>query len=145
MNLINYDDISKCYDNLSNRVTNYTKKNNVPLTLTDKILIGHMENTPTKLKYGHSYIFLKPDRIALQDVTGQMAILQFMQTKLKSVTIPTTIHCDHLIRAKIEGKKDTSNSIIENNEVFKFLESACGKYKMGLVLILIHPMLVVLA
>lgn len=131
MNLINYDDISKCYDNLSNRVINYTKKNNVPLTLTDKILIGHMENTPTKLKYGNSYIFLKPDRIALQDVTGQMAILQFMQTKLKSVTIPTTIHCDHLIRAKIEGEKDTSNSIIKNNEVFKFLESACGKYRMG--------------
>ena len=131
MKQLNYDYIYKCYRNLHKKILKYNKRYNSPLTLTDKILIGHMSKTPNNLKRGESYIFLVPDRIALQDVTGQMTILQFMQTKLESIKIPTTIHCDHLIRAQIEGTQDTNNSIIKNDEVFKFLESACGKYGIG--------------
>jgi len=131
MNLINLEDISKIYRNSYARIMNYTKKNNRPLTLTEKILIGHIPEMPNKLKCGESYIFMKPDRVALQDVTGQMTILQFMQTKLKSTKVHTTIHCDHLIRAKSNDEYDTHESIIENKEVFEFLESACGKYSIG--------------
>ncbi len=131
MNLINLADISKIYRNSYARIMNYTKKNNRPLTLTEKILIGHIPEMPNKLKCGESYIFMKPDRVALQDVTGQMTILQFMQTKLKSTKVHTTIHCDHLIRAKSNDEYDTHDSIIENKEVFEFLESACGKYSIG--------------
>ncbi len=131
MNLINIDNISKIYQNSYTRIMNYIKKNNIPLTLTEKIFLGHISEMPRDLECGKSYIFIKPDRIALQDVTGQMAILQFMQTRLKSTKVPTTIHCDHLIRAKSNGQTDTNDSIIANEEVFKFLESACGKYSLG--------------
>src|SRR5919205_1773672 len=80
---------------------------------------------------GKSYVFLKPDRVALQDVTGQMTILQFMQAGLKRTALPTTVHCDHLIQARTEAESDTRAAIYENNEVYKFLESACRKYGIG--------------
>ena len=78
-----------------------------------------------------NYVFLKPDRVALQDVTGQMVMLQFMQAGLNSVSLPTTVHCDHLIQARTEGKSDTKLAIYENNEVYKFLETASRKYGVG--------------
>ena len=65
-----------------------------------------------------NYVFLKPDRVALQDVTGQMVMLQFMQAGLSSVSLPTTVHCDHLIQARTEGESDTKLAIYENNEVY---------------------------
>jgi len=65
-------------------------------------------------------VFLQPDRVALQDVTGQMVMLQFMQTGLSTAALPTTVHCDHLIQARTEGKSDTKLAIYENNEVYKF-------------------------
>ncbi|GFN40446.1 MAG: aconitate hydratase [Marine Group I thaumarchaeote] len=74
---------------------------------------------------------MKPDRVALQDVTGQMTILQFMQSDLKKTALPTTVHCDHLIQARVEGETDTRMALNENSEVYKFLESACRKYGMG--------------
>ena len=80
---------------------------------------------------GKSYVFLQPDRVALQDVTGQMTILQFMQAGLKRTALPTTVHCDHLIQARVEGESDTKAAIYENNEVYKFLESASRKYGIG--------------
>ena len=83
------------------------------------------------MESGKNYVFLRPDRVALQDVTGQMVILQFMQSDLKSTALPTTIHCDHLIQARIEGESDTRAALDENSEVFKFLESSCRKYGMG--------------
>ena len=70
---------------------------------------------------GKSYVFLHPDRVALQDVTGQMTILQFMQAGLKRAAFPTTVHCDHLIQARVEGESDTKAAIYENNEVYQFL------------------------
>ncbi|HET8793536.1 MAG TPA: aconitase family protein, partial [Nitrososphaeraceae archaeon] len=106
------------------------------LTLSEKILIGHffdIENDYQiqNLQRGKSYVFLRPDRVALQDVTGQMTLLQFMQSGLKRTTVPTTVHCDHLIQARIEGVSDTKAALYENNEVYKFLESASRKYGVG--------------
>ena len=104
-----------------------------PLTLTEKILAGHLEDEflEKNLDEKINYVFLKPDRVALQDVTGQMVMLQFMQAGLNSVSLPTTVHCDHLIQARTEGKSDTKLAIYENNEVYKFLETASRKYGVG--------------
>ncbi|MAS89873.1 MAG: aconitate hydratase [Thaumarchaeota archaeon] len=106
---------------------------NRPLTLTEKILAGHLEDEflEKNLDEKINYVFLKPDRVALQDVTGQMVMLQFMQAGLNSVSLPTTVHCDHLIQARTEGKSDTKLAIYENNEVYKFLETASRKYGVG--------------
>ena len=116
----------------------YYKKNikNVCLTLSEKILIGHLfdienDDQNKKLERGKSYALLRPDRVALQDVTGQMTLLQFMQSGLKRTVLPTTVHCDHLIQARLEGVSDTKAALYENNEVFKFLESASRKYGVG--------------
>ncbi|MEO9364422.1 MAG: aconitase family protein, partial [Nitrososphaera sp.] len=103
-----------------------------PLTLAEKILVGHLDgNDVYDPERGKSYVFLNPDRVALQDVTGQMTILQFAQAGLKRVKLPTTVHCDHLIQAKVDSATDTRFAIVQNNEVFQFLESACRKYGIG--------------
>jgi len=125
--------VSKVYQKLERNITKYRKTVDRPLTLSEKILAGHLEDDLlTEILYGgKNYVFLQPDRVALQDVTGQMVILQFMQASLKSTTLPTTVHCDHLIQARTEGKSDTKLAILENNEVYKFLESASSKYGIG--------------
>ena len=122
--------VENAYLKLEKNILAYRKTVNRPLTLTEKILAGHLEDNflVKKLDSEANYVFLHPDRVALQDVTGQMVMLQFMQTKLKSATLPTTIHCDHLIQARTEGKSDTKLAIYENNEVYKFLESSASKY-----------------
>jgi aconitate hydratase len=113
-------------------ISEFRKIVNRPLTLSEKILVGHFAKMgKTEPQPGKSYVFLKPDRVALQDVTGQMTILQFMQAGLKRTALPTTVHCDHLIQARVEGESDTKAAIYENNEVYKFLESASRKYGMG--------------
>ncbi|MFB5600013.1 MAG: aconitate hydratase [Nitrososphaeraceae archaeon] len=111
-------------------------KKDGPMSLGEKILIGHLSNIEEdsqnqKLECGKSYVFLRPDRVALQDVTGQMTLLQFMQSGLEKTIVPTTVHCDHLIQARIEGKIDTKLALYENNEVYKFLESASRKCGVG--------------
>ena len=125
--------VEKIYSNSEKNISLYRKTVNRPITLTEKILVGHLEESflEKNLDSESSYVFLHPDRVALQDVTGQMVMLQFMQTELKSATLPTTIHCDHLIQARTEGKSDTKLAIYENNEVYKFLESAASKYGIG--------------
>ena len=125
--------VSRVYKKSEENISKYKKKVNRALTLTEKILIGHLEELveENNLQRGKSYIYLGPDRIALQDVTGQMVVLQFMQSGLKRTTLPTTVHCDHLIQARIEGAVDTLVALDENSEVYKFLESACSKYGMG--------------
>jgi aconitate hydratase len=80
---------------------------------------------------GKDYVLLTPDRVALQDVTGQMTILEFMQSGLKKVQLPTTVHCDHLIQARVGSDSDTKAAMYENSEIYKFLESACRKYGIG--------------
>ena len=109
--------VENVYSKLERNVAAYRKTIGRPLTLTEKILAGHLEETflEKNLDDEASYVFLHPDRVALQDVTGQMVMLQFMQTGLSSVTLPTTVHCDHLIQARTEGKSDTKLAIYENN------------------------------
>jgi len=124
--------VSQVYNKLKENIEKYRTVIGRPLTLTEKILAGHLEEIPGKnLDGGKNYVFLRPDRVALQDVTGQMVMLQFMQADLNQTSLPTTVHCDHLIRAKIEGDVDMKVSLDENNEVFKFLQSAAAKYGCG--------------
>jgi aconitate hydratase len=124
--------VSKVYENTKKNVSDFRKIVDRPLTLTEKILAGHLVEMETKnLDESANYVYLNPDRVALQDVTGQMVLLQFMQTGLKQTAIPTTVHCDHLIRAQVGGEPDTKTALDENSEVYKFLESASSKYGIG--------------
>lgn len=125
--------VQKVYEKLDKNISKFRTTVNRPLTLTEKILAGHLEDEflEKNLDEKKNYVFLRPDRVALQDVTGQMVMLQFMQAGLKSVALPTTVHCDHLIQARKEGKEDTKLAMYENNEVYKFLETASSKYGAG--------------
>ena len=124
--------VAGVYDRLRENSKKYKEILGRPLTLTEKILSGHLHTMASQSLDGKkNYVFLKPDRVALQDVTGQMVMLQFMQAGLKQAALPTTVHCDHLIRAKIEGDTDMKVSLDENSEVFKFLQSAAAKYGCG--------------
>jgi aconitate hydratase len=134
--------VTKVYEKLQINISNFREVINRPLTISEKILIGHLyksinldlENgnvTKDTLTPSKSYVLLNPDRVALQDVTGQMTILQFVQAGLKKTAVPTTVHCDHLIQARIGSESDTKAAIYENNEVYQFLESASRKYGIG--------------
>lgn len=120
------------YKKLGTNISKFRNTVNRPLALSEKILVGHLVDLDTKEpQRAKSYVFLKPDRVALQDVTGQTVMLEFMQAGLKQVSLPTTVHCDHLIQARVEAEADTRAALYENNEVFKFLESAARKYGAG--------------
>ena len=125
--------VQNVYSKLEKNILTFKKTLNRDLTLSEKIFAGHLEEKFLNkiLAEGTEYVFLRPDRVALQDVTGQMVMLQFMQAELKSVVLPTTIHCDHLIQARTEGKSDTKLAIFENNEVYNFLESSASKFGAG--------------
>jgi len=125
--------VKNVYEKSEKNISKFRNTLKRPLTLTEKILAGHLEEEflDKLLDEKKNYVFLRPDRVALQDVTGQMVMLQFMQAGLKSVTLPTTVHCDHLIQARTEGKSDTKLAMYENNEVYKFLETASSKYGAG--------------
>src|ERR1700674_804299 len=103
-----------------------------PLTLADKILLGHLDDPEhQELEPGKSYLLVRPDRVVFQDVLGQTGLLQFMQTRRDRVAVPATIHCDHLIQARVEGAADLRESLAENKEVYDFLRSAAAKYGLG--------------
>jgi len=103
-----------------------------PLTHSEKALLSHLSDPEgQELEAGRSYMLLHPDRVALQDVTGQMALLQFMQSGQDAVAAPTTMHCDHLIQANLGAREDTDVAIKGNREVFDFLRSASNKYGIG--------------
>ena len=124
--------VSGVYSKLEKNIEKYRNVVGRPLTLSEKILAGHLEQIPeASLDGGKNYVFLRPDRVALQDVTGQMVMLQFMQAGLKQTSLPTTVHCDHLIRAEVEGDIDMKVSLDEISEVFKFLQSAAAKHGCG--------------
>ena len=124
--------VSKVYNKSKENISNFRKIVNRPLTLTEKILAGHLVEVENKnLDSGTTYVYLTPDRVALQDVTGQMVMLQFMQTGLKQTALPVTVHCDHLIRAHVGSEPDTKTALDENSEVYKFLESASRKFGIG--------------
>ena len=102
------------------------------LTLTEKILVSHADNFETQTwERGKAMLALRPDRVAMQDATAQMAMLQFMQAGKKKVAVPSTIHCDHLIRAEMGSEKDLLRAMDENKEVYNFLASAAKKYGIG--------------
>jgi aconitate hydratase len=108
------------------------KKFGRALTLTEKILVSHADNFDTQVwERGKAMLALRPDRVAMQDATAQMAMLQFMQAGKKRVAVPSTIHCDHLIRAESGSQKDLARAIDENKEVYNFLASAAKKYGIG--------------
>ncbi|MCH8351206.1 MAG: aconitate hydratase [Chloroflexi bacterium] len=103
-----------------------------PIGLGDKLLLSHLDDpSGQELIPGSSYLLARPDRVILQDVLGQTAMLQFMQTRMATTAVPTTVHCDHLIQARVEGVADLRESLSENNEVYDFLRSASAKYGVG--------------
>jgi aconitate hydratase len=104
-----------------------------PLTLTEKILYAHLDATTVANKYerGKDYVNFRPDRVAMQDATAQMALLQFMMAGKKKVAVPSTVHCDHLILAKEGAKEDLEASKVTNKEVFDFLSTVSNKYGIG--------------
>lgn len=105
---------------------------NRPLTFAEKILYSHLDDPHGQdIERGKSYLKLRPDRVACQDATAQMAILQFMSANMPSVATPTTVHCDHLIEAQIGGVKDLARAKDINKEVYDFLSSSCAKYNIG--------------
>ena len=127
--------VSKVYQRLQDNIFRFRKVVKRPLTLSEKILVGHMYESGSinadGLQSGKDYVLLSPDRVALQDVTGQMTILEFMQSGMKRTRAPTTVHCDHLIQARVGSDSDTKAALYENNEIYQFLESACRKYGIG--------------
>ncbi len=123
---------SNVYETMARNLQIVRRRLGQPLTLADKVLLGHLDNPENQdITPGESYLFLRPDRVILQDVLGQTGMLQFMQTQKETVAVPTTMHCDHLIQARVEGVADLRESLEENNEVYHFLRSAAAKYGAG--------------
>jgi aconitate hydratase len=127
------DMIKKVYAKFPERIDAARKVVNKPLTLSEKILYAHLwdGNATTAFERGKSYVDFAPDRVAMQDATAQMALLQFMQAGKKQVAVPSTVHADHLIQAKVGATKDLQDSLNQNNEVFTFLSSISSKYGIG--------------
>src|SRR5437667_1037516 len=123
---------AKVYETMERNLAIVRRRLGRPLTLADKVLVGHADDPEHQaMEAGKSYLMLRPDRVVLQDVLGQTAMLQFMQTRRLRVAVPTTIHCDHLIQARVEGQADLRESLAENQEVYDFLKSAAAKYGAG--------------
>ncbi len=127
------DMIRGVYNTMVDRVDKAREIVGKPLTLAEKILYSHLwDGTPDKaFVRGKDYVDFAPDRVACQDATAQMALLQFMQAGKKKVAVPTTVHCDHLIQAKVGATLDLQAALNTSNEVFNFLESVSNKYGIG--------------
>src|SRR6056300_21999 len=125
--------IKQVYSRLPERVEQARKLTSKPLTATEKILYSHLWDTPAKNTFerGKDYVDFAPDRIACQDATAQMALLQFMQSGKTKVAVPTTVHCDHLIQAKDGATQDLKSANSTSAEVFNFLQSVSNKYGIG--------------
>ncbi|HKR03438.1 MAG TPA: aconitate hydratase [Bacteroidia bacterium] len=131
--------IRKVYAGLNDKITAARNKNGRALTLTEKILYSHLSEWPTyisgsgvwRFERGKSYVDFNPDRVAMQDATAQMALLQFMQAGRAKVAVPSTVHCDHLIQAKDGAVKDLAAANDKNKEVYDFLASVSNKYGIG--------------
>jgi aconitate hydratase A / 2-methylisocitrate dehydratase len=122
----------RIYEGMSRTLARVRRRLARPLTLADKVLLGHLDDPEGQpLEPGRSTLRLRPDRVVFQDVLGQTAMLQFMQTGLARVAVPTTIHCDHLIRAARGRSQDLQSAVEENQEVYDFLRSAAARYGAG--------------
>jgi aconitate hydratase len=128
----NIDLIQAFYSALPSRIAATRALLGKPLTLTEKILYSHIDALPSAPHArGKAYVDFRPDRVAMQDATAQMALLQFMSAGIPQVAVPSTVHCDHLIRAEVGAKTDLEKSLAENKEVFDFLASVSKKYGIG--------------
>ncbi len=124
--------IKKLYEQFAAKCDFLRTKLGRPLTLTEKILAVHVTDLASQeFKRGESYLSLNPDRVAMQDATAQMALLQFMQAGRHSVAVPSTIHCDHLIQARVGASEDMKNALDVNKEVYDFLCTAANRYGLG--------------
>ena len=125
--------IKKVYENFPSRIAAARQVVGKPLTLTEKILYAHLWQGDATLEHerGKSYVDFAPDRVAMQDATAQMALLQFMQSGRTKVAVPSTVHCDHLIEAKVNSKTDLDRAVNESSEVYDFLASVSNKYGIG--------------
>jgi aconitate hydratase len=133
------DMMKRVYDNMAARLRTARDTLNRPLTLTEKILYSHVAPAKDTLKNetvqnfgrGKSYVDFYPDRVAMQDATAQMALLQFMSAGIPTVAVPSTVHCDHLIQAENGAKSDLATANKDNAEVYEFLSSVSLKYGIG--------------
>ncbi|VVE75448.1 aconitate hydratase [Pandoraea sputorum] len=124
--------LARLYAAMADKLAIVRRRLGHPLTLSESVLLGHLTDPLTQpLVPGKSYLALGVDRVMFQDVLGQTGMLQFMQTGRERVAVPASIHCDHLIQARVEGRADLKASVDENNEVYAFLRSAAAKYGLG--------------
>ena len=131
--IFDLDMIKKVYERYPERIAAARKVVGKPLTLSEKILYAHLweGNATQAYERGSSYVDFAPDRVAMQDATAQMALLQFMQAGKTKVAVPSTAHADHLIQAKVGASKDLQEALNKSSEVFNFLASVCNKYGIG--------------
>jgi aconitate hydratase len=131
--MFDLETIKATYAKMADRIAAARKVTNKPLTLTEKILYSHLTEGESKAAYerGKSYVDFAPDRVAMQDATAQMALLQFMQAGRPKVAVPSTVHCDHLIQAKDGAVADLATANDKNKEVYDFLASVSNKYGIG--------------
>ncbi len=133
--LLNQDNVKTFYENYAKRVALARQQLGRPLAYAEKILFSHMNIIPPgtndKAARGKASVALNVDRVVMQDATAQMAVLQFILTNRDKVAVPTSVHCDHLIRAHTGARQDLQTAQLENNEVYQFLKSAANKYGMG--------------
>ena len=131
--IFDLDMIKAVYGRYAQRVAVARKVVGKPLTLTEKILYAHLWDGEAKSAYkrGADYVDFAPDRVTMQDATAQMALLQFSTTGRPKVAVPSTVHCDHLIQARVGAKQDLQEALNKSNEVFNFLESISNKYGIG--------------
>src|ERR1700733_14654318 len=134
MSHLDLNEVGKMYEALPARYKEARQRYDRPLTLAEKILTAHLDHWPKDQKTpvrGETYAFLRPDRVAMQDATAQMALLQFMQAQLKKVAVPSTVHCDHLIQARVGAQEDMAQALTDNSEVYDFLRTASNKHGIG--------------
>ena len=127
------DMLKEFYTSYVDKIEKVRKVLNRPLTLTEKILYSHLydENNIKDFKRGKEYVYFRPNRVAMQDATAQMALLQFMNAGKEKVEVPSTVHCDHLIQAYKGAKDDLKVANETNKEVYDFLKDASSKYGIG--------------
>jgi aconitate hydratase len=124
--------VSSVYRKMEANLAVVRKRLNRPLTLTEKIVLGHLHDPQNQeLEAGKSFLLLRPDRVAMQDATAQMALLQFMSAGVATTAVPSTVHCDHLLLGRFGAAKDLEVALSSNKEVYDFLESVSNKYGVG--------------
>jgi len=128
---IKANNLNEVYAKSQSRFNKVKKWHNKPFTLTEKILFSHLSEPDKPQQRGQGFLSLQPDRVAMQDVTAQMALLQFMLANKDKSDVPATVHCDHLIQAWQGSEPDMQRSLEENNEVFQFLSAACSRFHIG--------------